>query len=316
MSRCKITKIKKSRNKDFSRYDDLISEVESASLTMSEASEEFYNIIAELPVLKVEPTEGGVYALKKNIMGMLCVEVTIHEKKYDFLLDTGAEISCVSNLFIKEGTTIKEVSVGAADGHKKSMSLCAFDCIEVLGATFKNLPMLILEDQMTFSLLGRTVYKLDGIVGWDILSQFDFTISKDKLLIKASEAFPEETLNFPRSTFPVITLDHQGEQRTFGFDTGAKKSWINETLIEKDHLKIVKYQNKKHFGAHGSYMQAVKVIKSYDLELIDYQISFKQLETGFTGLLNDYELDGVLGIDILKKNAIEISNSKGSFRFV
>lgn len=316
MSRCKITKIKNVQNKDFSRYNELINKIESASLTMSEASEEFYKTIADLPALKVIPTEGGVYVLKKNIMGMLCVEVTVHEKKYDFLLDTGAEVSCISNVFVNKGTTIKEVSVGGADGLKKSMDLCAFDGIEVLGATFKNLPMLILEDQLSFSLLGQTIYKLDGIIGWDILSIFDFTISKDKLLIKASEALPTETFNFPRSTFPVITLEHQGKQRTFGFDTGAKRSWINENLIEKDRLKVKGYQNKKHFGAHGSYIQAVKVIKSYNLELIDHQISFKQLETGFTGLLNDYELDGVLGIDILKKFSIEISNSKGLFRFV
>lgn len=316
MSKCKITKIKNASKKDFQEYNKAVQEVESASLTMSDASEDFYKIIAELPALSVKPTEGGVYAIKKNVMGMLCVEVTIHKKKYDFLLDTGAEISCISKPFIKDSTTIKEVSVGAADGVKRPMALCSFDEIDVLGATFKNLPVLILEDQFSFSLLGQKVFKLDGIIGWDILSLFDFTINKEKLLIKASKALPTEIMNFPKSTFPVVILDHLGEPRVFGFDTGAKKTWINEKLIDKDHLKAKKTQNKKHFGAHGSYMQTVKIINSYELELIDYQISFKQLETGFTGLLNDYELDGVLGIDILSKLSIEISNSKGLFRFV
>lgn len=316
MSKCKITKMKNASKMDFQKYSNVIKEVESASLTMSDASEDFYKIIAELPALSVKSTEGGVYAIKKNVMGMLCVEVTIDKKKYDFLLDTGAEISCISKPFIKDGTTIKEVGVGAADGVKRPMALCTFDELEVLGATFKNLPMLILEDQFSFSLLGQKIFELDGIIGWDILSLFDFTISKEKLLIKATRALPTEMMNFPKSTFPVVILDYQGKQRIFGVDTGAKKSWVNEKLIDKDHLKIKKLQNKRRFGAHGSYMQAVKIINSYELELIDYQISFKQIETGFTGVLNNYELDGVLGIDILTKYSIEISNSKGLFRFV
>lgn len=263
-----------------------------------------------------KPLEDKVFHLEKHWMGFMFLSVEINGLPYKFLLDTGAQISCISETISdNEGIvkSVETVEVGDAGGYKSDMSMCYTKSMSVCNFSVENLPMLILGGhQLTLKVLGKTLYKVDGIIGWDVLSKIDFEIdyAKQMIVVRKSELL---TLNnFIKSDFPTVLVeDENGQILKFGLDLGARKSWINDKLIEKNQLRVIKEKNKTAYGVNGMMSQASKTVAKFDILLKNSQIKFKHISTGFTGFLNDFELDGVLGMDVIKTRKVTISNSKG-----
>lgn len=240
---------------------------------------------------------------------MMFIQVYIDGSPYKFLLDTGAQMSCLSYKLKDHILGQGIIEVGDASGVKENMTLGYTKEIDCLGLKIKNLPVLLLnEGQLSLNVLNRTVFSLDGIIGYDVLKHMDFELDyKNQLFVRQSHKMTEQ--NLIDTDFPVVMVNTHDHLLYFGVDTGAKKSWISKELIEKLNLKVIKEKKKKVYGAHGRHEECVSVVSHLNLQLGQEEISFKGIETGFTCLVDDICLHGVLGLDVLKKHKLQVSHS-------
>lgn len=304
---------------EYDRYHRVVDEVLKANQNLDAKTQKFMDTISEFPQFKVEnKDEKSNIKIEKGILGLTTIEIFISNRKMRFLLDTGAQVSCLSYPSSITVESIrkanKKVEVGSANNNISEMEVALIDEVKIGKTKFFNLPVLILEEnQLSFSLFGYKIFQFDGILGWDILSHLDFEIDYKNLEFRIVQSEEEDQIeNLITSDFPtVLVIDEKDEIRTFGLDTGARKSWINDKLVEEAGLKILKEKKRKTVGIHGKEMNVVKVIQEYKTSLKDSLITLEKIETGFTGFLNGYELDGVFGSDILKDNIIRVINSKG-----
>ncbi len=300
-------------------YKKIVDEVLCANRNLDKQSKKFVDIISNFPRVRIDNNnEGSIIKLKRNIIGMLAADICVNDRKMTFIIDTGAEVTvltdaALANVCIKKKAE-ERVEVGSCNNKMDEMGIALVDKITIGNVKVFNLPVLVMDEkQLSFSIFGYNIFKFDGILGWDVLSQLDFEINYKKLdfrIIKQNK--DGYTPNLIKSSFPaILVVDEHNKIRVFGLDTGARKSWICEGLVEKAGLTVIKKKELKVLGAHGKEKTVVNVVKGYKIIVNDALISYININTGFTGLLNNFEFDGVLGMDILKDNTLKVINSKG-----
>lgn len=305
---------------EYDNYDEIVEEIHNANVNLEPSAEKYNRIISEFPKMEIISSEKvSLYELKKNVLGMLTVEVFVNDKKRTFLLDTGAQVSCTYLRHVVDDNEItvsrEKIEVGSAFGRKSEMEVCYAHSFEFCEMKILNLPMLVLnENQLSFSLFGKNILDVEGILGWDILKLLDFEIDYTNLSFKILNHIEKESAsNFIKSDFPIVLVtDANDKILKFGIDTGSRKSWLNKNFVEKNNIDILHNKIKNVYGAHGFEKQAVHIIQEYKIKLNDKIIILKNVQTGFTGFLSGLELDGVLGIDVFKQTNLIIENSIGA----
>jgi predicted aspartyl protease len=259
----------------------------------------------------------SIIKLRKNIIGMLAADIMVNNNNMTFIIDTGAEMTILKNDALVKGHIKKaneKIEVSSFSNKMNEMEIAIADCITIDKVNVFNLPVLVMDvHQLSFSILGNEIFKFDGILGWDVLSQLDFEIDYKKMEFRIITFNAEVNIpNLIKSSFPTaLVMDEHNKLRVFGLDTGARKSWISEGLIEKAGLDVVNIKEKMALGINGKEKTVVKIVKDYKIMINNTQISFENIGTGFTGFLYNFEFDGVLGIDIVKDNVLKVINSKG-----
>lgn len=316
MKHLKIKKIPFNDVKKHPAYHEAIQQIKRANEELSDNSKAFKAIMDDQPeMLVTRPLDDKVFHLNKHWLGMLFLDVRIGQESYRFLMDTGAQVSCIGQ-HLKQHPHIKEINaripVGDAGGYKSDMALCSIEQLSFCDVTVSKPLVLVLNpDQLRLALFGMTVFQLDGILGWDILKHLDFEVDLNRNLFFLTNK-ENNLFNFPPSDFPLVLLtDEQDRLLKFGLDIGARKSWVSEHLIETCQLKVIGQKTKTMYGVNGKITSPTKIISSIQLKLGGHALHFKHIHTGFTGLLNDFELDGVLGIDVLKKHKLIVYNHQG-----
>lgn len=300
-------------------YKEVVNSIIKANENLDKESLKFQEVIGKYPKSKLEKKDKDqVIKLKKHIFNMITCNIEINNNIITVIIDTGAEVSVLTDKALKninvELNPEEKVEVGSSNGSKDEMQAALVGKVSIGDTNITNLPVLVIDGkQLSLSILGYKLFKVDGILGWDVLSKFDFEIDYRKLELRITQINEENgILNLVKSSFPaMLVTDKWGEIRTFGLDTGARNSWINEKLIKKAELIIRKNKKQKISGVHGKEIKIVNVVKEYEVMLKDTSISFENINTGYTKFLNNYEFDGVLGADILKDNIIRVINSKG-----
>lgn len=300
-------------------YKKIVDEVLYVNKNSDKQSKKFESIISNFPRIRIDNNcEGSIIKLKKNIIGMLAADICVNDRKMTFIIDTGAEVTVLTDAALANACIKKKaeerIEIGSCNNKMDEMGIALADKIMIGNVKVFNLPVLVMyEKQLSFSIFGYNIFKFDGILGWDILSQLDFEIDYRKSEFRIIKQSKDGYIpNLIKSSFPALLIvDEHNMLRVFGLDTGARRSWICERLVEKAGLNIVKKKEQKVLGVHGKEKTVVNVVKDYKIRVYDALISFKNISTGFTGFLNNFEFDGVLGIDILKDNTLKVINSKG-----
>lgn len=298
-------------------YSNCVVAIEKANTDLDENSKEYEDIITKFPkVIFKYTSKENIIKLQKNFLGMIFLIVKCGTKDLKFLLDTGAQVSCISSKIVSKFDSViiskEKINVGGGGGYYSEMNVCYVKHLETCGLKINNLPMLILnENQLSLSLFGKSIINIQGILGWDVLSKINFSIDLKNMELEVikNNVYSKEN-NFLKSSFPVIVCQVGENLRIFGLDLGARKSWISEKLVNKEKLKVLGRKSKKIYTINGIVRESILIIEECVVGILDYKVRINNINTGFTRLLNDYELDGVLGIDILKNKKLIIINSE------
>ncbi|MCH4886416.1 hypothetical protein EZV73_02495 [Acidaminobacter sp. JC074] len=289
-------------------YKKVIKEIREANDDFIKDKEFFYHMLEEFPPLKIIKSYHKTYPIELYPSGIM-LDVRINSKPFKFLVDTGAQVSCIHEKHLSDEGMVassKHLDIGDAFGTLNDMKLAYAKSASILNMKIENLPLLVIKNHPL--LIGA-----DGIIGWDILSLLDFELDLVNKEIKMIEK-EKDIVNFPKSKFPLLLVyDLSKQVRVFGIDTGAKKSWIHERLIESNKLSLASSKNVRSRGINGMVKRRVLLVKDYQVIIDNHMVTFENIATGFTALLGDYELDGVLGRDILLSSKSLFLNSDGGF---
>lgn len=299
-------------------YKKLTKKISKANKNLDKSSQKFIEITSKFPDFKIKNKNlVSSIKLKESVFGMLYANIEVNNRDMKLIIDTGAEKTTFTNEALESlSTDLKNneaVEVGSAYDKKENMEIAMVKNILIGKTSAINIPVLVINKKHLMSEEDNENIVFDGILGWDVLRQLNFELDHREMELRIVSSYEDKGIkNLVKSNFPaVLVIDKDNKLRIFGIDTGATNSWLNEKLIQEDNLYVIDTEKKIGYGAHGKEETTVNIIKNYELSLNDLKISFKNIRTGFTGFLNDFEFDGVFGRDILKNNILKLDNSKG-----
>ncbi len=252
-----------------------------------------------------------------NYGGSPEIEVMVNGKIKKMLVDTGCTHSIISEAVAGE-CRVKRIGVEMPmlDSNNKSESseLGYIEDLSLGNLSLKNQPILISKN-LSIKLGGLTVYRIDGIIGWDILQKLCVKISWKNNYLRLSPS--RKTANTPGNlealTHPFVTLQNeQGVYFYLHFDTGAMRTELFSKSLSKINQQAISTQAQISLGVHSVSKKRAQKIKNQKFALGDKSFLFNQLsctsERMFSGFV---ELDGRVGVDLFRKGAIEFDYGSG-----
>ncbi len=260
-----------------------------------------------------------------SISGTPIIEAIINGKKMNCWFDTGAGLTTISSRMAKKCklkmTSNSKTGATAATGKIVGTELGIMDSICVNGLLIKNHACLVLNKRdLEFRVLGIRILKIDAIIGWNFIQEFDVKInSSTKTIVigKPSVESPSSKMqNFIWMGQPMINCtDTAGKKFLFFIDTGAQAPGVyNSYLTKADTSKAI--LKTIHMGSAGG-MVSMKGYRFPSVKMIvdNKLISMKNVPTEPDSGSGLFECDGVLGINQFKNHNIHFNSLKGFFNF-
>jgi clan AA aspartic protease (TIGR02281 family) len=231
---------------------------------------EVYHNLSGTPKMELEKSADSRISLKRDIVGLYNVPVSINNDTIDFVFDTGANLSTITkSLATKFGIKLlgDKVNVLTATGKevKAEMGLLT---IRMGNIKLSNVAFFVFPDSLLSFANGAYVIK--GVIGFPVMYGFqEFIIKEDKFLIIPEK--PEESLNrnFALDALtPVIMVEYRNDTLPFHFDTGATSTDLYSLFFTKYKNEIIgnsKIKNKTFGGAGGYAETEVYILDSLDI---------------------------------------------------
>ncbi|MBS7254132.1 retropepsin-like aspartic protease [Flavobacterium branchiicola] len=257
---------------------------------------------------KIEKFSTVTLATIKDKAGLITTEVKGNDTESNFVFDTGAGISCVTEgMAEKMGIKIlpdNNISVASFTGQKNKVQIGVAPEITLGELKIHNAIFLVYPD--TAFTFADGAYVINGIIGFPIVKELGtITIEENKLTFsKDVEADKNEKNLFVDELRAIVMLGYKGKTLPFNFDSGAKVSLFNKTFYEtfKDNLDgIGSLETIKSSGAGAEVVSTkVWVVKDQEIYLGKKRILLPKMEID----QNDYGVYGAvnfgnIGQDVL-----------------
>lgn len=242
-----------------------------------------WSALTNVPPQTLSKTQDTKVQMTKDWVGLWNIPVTVSDSTYDFIFDTGANISTVTESFAKKlGFKIldTEFEVGTATDKKVKSRLAVADELSIGNLTYHNIVFLVLPDEVLS--FPQVNYSIDGIIGFPIIEAMEeIHITKNLELSVPVQptAIDSENLAFDGLT-PILLVIHKKDSLGFAFDTGAMTthfyfSYYNkykEDIDSKYKLKTLRIS-----GAGGSIEVKGFVLKEITLIIGNSKAKFKKV---------------------------------------
>lgn len=294
------------------RYQQLVGKVAAAdALTSVRAAHIMLDGESAVnSITRRQSLENFQIPMKRTMMGLYMIEVLVNHQKLQFVLDTGAQVSGICEHAARKlglDSTSGKMRISSVGGQEKAMRGWIAGSLQVGALELFQYPMITIEK------LKLPMIRMDGIIGWDILSTLDFEMDDiSKLFIVMKNRYRFDYCNLIKGMFPImILLDENSDMHLFGMDSGATVSWLNEASALEAKRKVVNEITAVGIGVHGAEQLNLKVFEGCEYRLFKAKIKITNINTGRTDVLPGLQLDGVLGNEIFRNRRIRFINSKG-----
>ena len=241
---------------------------------------------------------------KRDLVNLIRIPVTMNSKTQDFIFDTGANFSTISESCAKKmGVRTLNATFSVTTSSKSALEskLGVADELMIGNVIFRNVVFIILPDK-TLKFAGG-LYKIKGIIGLPVIAQLKhIEITKD-LHFKSTENYSgthKVNLGLEGNT-PFIAVNFFGTSHNYIFDTGAAGSALGNRFNEtyKDSMATAE-DGTAHVGGAGG-VEKVKIRKAKNVHYSLGKASgvLKTLTvhlSGITDALGNYY--GIVGQDI------------------
>lgn len=254
--------------------------------------------------------------MKRNIFGLLQVEVCIDHTLCRFILDTGAQLSSIRQS-VAERLSLplyeERIAISGIGQKRASLQGTVVDSLQFGAREYRRKALVVLADEQ-FSLRFGSIDLLsfDGLLGWDILSGLDFELDDIAHTCKVlKNRFRFLNRNLIAGGFPLLLVRHADKTLLFGFDSGSKRSWLGEAAARQHGWKQRQEVHALGFGVHGMEKLQMKLYDDVTLYLDRAEITLRQAMSGPVQLFDSFTFDGMLGNEIMKGRRIRFVNSRG-----
>ena len=254
------------------------------------------------------------------------VRVQINGKEFEFWLDTGSSLTVLSsNVAAEAGVSIigRETMNVATFAGIAPVRPAVLKRIEIGAIVIANSPAIVMDaglmrvraDAQGVPMGGMRV---DGIIGWDIIRQFDVTLDYQKrtMTLRRPEALGTRGTTLRNLKWvgrPLIEVHTVfGDTMHFTLDTGSQTSFVNASIVEKIGVETNRFSGRV-FGIARTEGQAARVVPSLHVDVGGQSVLMKGLivyTPACSGILN---CDGILGSDIAQFGTLRIDATNGIF---
>ncbi|MFC2093433.1 retropepsin-like aspartic protease [Bacteroidota bacterium] len=200
-----------------------------------------WNALTDVPTQTISKNQDTKIQMTKDWVGLWNIPVTVSDSTYDFIFDTGANISTITKSYAKKlGFKILEAEfeVGTATDIKVKSGLAIADEISLGNITYHNVVFLVLPDEaLSFP---QVNYYINGIIGFPMIEAMEeIHITKEHELLVPLKP---ETKNIQNLVFdglmPVVLGIHKKDSLAFAFDTGAMTTHLYLSYYNKYKKEI------------------------------------------------------------------------------
>ncbi len=257
--------------------------------------------------------------IKKDIAGLVNVNVNVNDHDEQFIFDTGANFSTISESFAKKlGLTFLEgkLEVGTITSKKVSAGLACAKSLMIGNLKFSNVLFLVLPDEaLTF---GGGVYVIKGILGFPVIKEMkEIQISEHEIFVPLKINSKEKSNLALDGFIPLIETYVNQDTLIFSFDTGARRTMMYSVYYEK-HKTMIDSTYKPEELSIGGAGGEVKV-KGFKLDELSFQISNSKAVLEDVSLFSekikekDKYVYGNLGGDFINSFGKMIINFEGMY---
>jgi predicted aspartyl protease len=232
----------------------------------------------------------------KDKAGLITTAVSANGTETNFVFDTGAGISCITESMAKKMGVIilpdNNISIESFTGQKNKVLTGIAPEISLGELKVHNAMFLVYPD--TAFTFANGAYVINGIIGFPIVKELGtITIEKDKLTFSKDLKTDKNEKNlFVDELRAIVMLTYKGKTLPFNFDSGAKMSLFNKAFYEtfKSDLDLIgNLETSKSSGAGGEVVSTeVLVLKDQKIYLGKNLIQLQKMEID----RNDYGVYG------------------------
>ena len=277
------------------------------------------------PKVSTFRSSSGRLQMSISAVGTPLVPVKIHDKTYNFWLDTGSSLTMLASdvaadLGIKP-LVADTLEIVTSTGRVRAQP-ALIQQLSMGPLVVDNAPTMIVEESMMQmqeprpTLPGQRV-KIDGIIGFDIIRELDLELDYgDGILRLRNPASSRRDAN--RNLFwvglPVIQLmSADGVPLHFGLDTGAQLTFVTETLLDKLQLAPARTESRRVGGLGGEISLRAPVMPDLRVLVRGFPILFRGAFVRAPVYQVLASLDGVLGGDVWNSGIVRIDMTNGVF---
>ena len=250
----------------------------------------------------------------RNKFNHLMTPVKVDKTSADFIFDTGANLSTISESQAKKmklKTFEQSVHIGSSTQKEIQSKLAVADSLYVGDILFENVLFIVMpDDQLTFPQIN---YTIKGIIGFPVIHQLgEVHLKKDgKIFIPKTTTQKTEKNMFFEGLNPVVKVISESDTLLFTFDTGAGHTELSfkyfnnhKTGVEKKGEK----QTNQRGGAGGNVAVKEYVLSNFPLQIGKYKTSLDKIPVTLEEYSFNKYFDGNLGQDVfLKFNSLIIN---------
>jgi predicted aspartyl protease len=213
---------------------------------------------------------------KRDVAGLMNIPVTVDKLEEDFVFDTGANISTISESYAKKmhlHLIKSSFNVESSTSISNLATLAVATKLRIGAIILKNVVFIVLPDrQLEFPQIN---YKIHGIIGYPVISQLgEIHVRKAGTIIVKARPDHRPVNNMAMDELlPVILLKANNVKLPFSFDTGAKQTEFTARYFDRFKVNITKTgkpDSIKRAGAGGSV-----TYKVYKVPQVQFTVSGK-----------------------------------------
>ena len=259
-------------------------------------------------------------------MGTPAVQVRINGRDYEFWLDSGSSMTVVSSTVASEASipfvSADTLRIRTFEG-TAPVKAAIVRKLEIGQIAFTNTPAIVMDAALMRlkstreGVTGRGV-SVDGIIGWDIIRQFDVVMDYRARTISFKK--PEhlgiigtEFQNLTWAGKPLVQVRTKpGGTFQFTLDTGAQVTLLNGSILDKLGMVATAYGGRV-FGIAKTGGQTKRVVPNLTLNVGGSSVHLESIPVygpAYSGLIN---CDGILGSDVAQFGKIRIDATNGLF---
>ena len=279
----------------------------------------YYEAVREYPAPVLEkPAEDTKIALAEK-SELLWIPAVVNGKSYDFILDTGASFTMISQNLAKDmGAKIisDPVFVGGGESSGGYGQRAFIDNLNVGPISFQNVIAFVSDNPSDDDPL-----KVDAVLGMDFIKragEIQIDLSEMALIIPAQTTPPSHGRNIILEVnIPVVeSYDANGNRYTFIFDTGATGANLSDRWFAKnaEMVAALPVETQHTWGHGGTVQNQVVKVPEYKLTIGNVSANFYEVPAivPADGTISSSR-DGRLGMGLLKQFRKVIFNFKDMF---